>query len=118
MLVLPVGPGTGLREVALEGFAYAGPLDIAEHFYKVKVSHHHRFQGAICCEGLQGGPPMSQRLTWQVDTPLMHIQGGRPETFLHKANQALGVRRPQEFAYFDGSGRGRSFCAASRGVCE
>ena len=34
----------------------------------------------------------------------MHIQGDMPETFLHKANQALGVRRTQESAHFDGSG--------------
>ena len=63
LLVLPVGPGAGLGELALEGFAYAGPLDTADEVHKVKVGHHHRIHGAICYEGLQEGPPVSQRLT-------------------------------------------------------
>ena len=88
--MLPVGPGTGLKEVVLEGFEHAGPLDIAEHVYKV--------EGAIGYEGAPRWPSSVPTPHLQADNPLMHIQGGRPETFLHKASQSLGVRRPQEFA--------------------
>ena len=58
LLVLPVSRGTGIGEVALEGFTYAGPFDIAEHVDKGKVGYHHRLY-----EQLQGGPPVSQRHT-------------------------------------------------------
>ena len=118
LLVLPVGPDAGNWEVALEGFAHAGPPDIAEHVHKGKVGHHHRFQGAICYEGLQGGPPVSWRLTgaWQIDAPLIHVQRDRSKTVLHQADQALGVRRAQEFGHVGGSGGAVLFCAASAGA--
>ena len=84
LLVLPGCAGGGVEEVALEGSAYARPLDVAEHVRQVKVGYHHRLQGAIITEALQGGGPVSKRLTC--------------------ASQALGVRQPQELAHIHGSG--------------
>ena len=68
---------------------------------------------AICYEGAAGWP---QRLTgpWQVDTPLVHIQGNRPEAFLQETDQLLDVGRPQELTHFDGS-KAVLFALASRG---
>ena len=53
LVVLPVGPGAGLGEVAFEGFSDAGPLNVAEHVHKVQVGHHHRLQSFICFKGLK-----------------------------------------------------------------
>ena len=48
--------------------------------------------------------PMSQRLagTWQIDAPAVHVHGDWPEASVHETDQALGVRRMQEFAHFYG----------------
>ena len=74
--------GADFGEVALEGLACAGQLNIAEYVHKVKVGHDHRLQSAN--EGLQGGFPMPHRLACprKVDAPLM----------LAQTDQAFGAR--------------------------
>ena len=85
----PVGPGACFVETAPQGFAYAGPVNVAKHVHKVKVGYHHRFQGAVSYDGSHGGTLMLQRLsgTWQVGTPLVHVQGDKSETVLHETRR-------------------------------
>ena len=92
-LVLPLGPGRGLREVGAQGGANVRPLSVAKHVDEVQVSRHQRLWRAVEHQGFNRASPMTQGFArpWQVDTPLMHVQGLGAEVHLRQVNEALGV---------------------------
>ena len=88
--MLPVGTGTGLEEVALEGLLEHSTLPNMFTRSMSPTTIGSRVPSAMrgSREAIQC--PSASR---QVDAPLARVQGDRSKTVLHEANQALGVGR-------------------------
>ena len=98
-LVLPLGPGRGIRKVRAGSLANAWPLGVAEHDNKIQIGRH---QGD---HGLDGAAPVAKTLASavQADAPLMHAQDLGAEDDLVLVHKPLGVGRAQELSHLDGS---------------
>ena len=92
-LVLPLGPGGRLGKVSTQSGSDVGPLSVAKHVDEVQVGRHQRLERAIEHQTFNRASPMAQGFArpWQVDAPLMHVQGLGAEVHLGQVHQALGV---------------------------
>ena len=104
-LMLPLSPGRRLREMSAQSSANVRPLSIAKHVDKIQVSRHQRLNRAIEHERFDRAAPMTQGFAcpWQVDTPLMHVQGLGAKVHLRQIHQTLGVGRAKELTHLDGT---------------
>ena len=92
-LMLPLGPGGRLGKVSTQGGSDVGPLSVAKHVNEVQVGRHQRLERAVEHQRFNRASPVAQGFArpWQVDAPLMHMQGLGAEVHLGQVHQALGV---------------------------